>query len=306
MKTSKHCVIIPFLKGISKSRKRQGLKKKKGFRSNRNSVLIMSFRKEKLGLVLSGGGIRGVAHIGVIKALLENGIEPQVVSGSSAGSVVGALYCQGYSPDQMLEFFKIIPLFHINKFAFSKPGFIDTDKFYGDFKKYFPHNDFNGLKKKLFVTTVDLCDGLIKVFNAGKLIEPLLASSAFPGLFSPVKINEVLYADGGILDNFPIDPLLDSCETLIGVYASPLNRISPNGLKHSVNVLERAIRINYSKRSREKFQHCGLLINPSRLVDFGLFDIGRIEEIYQIGYDSAIDAIRKTDHLEQFQHKTTY
>ena len=264
----------------------------------------MSFRKEKLGLVLSGGGVRGVAHIGVIKALLENGIEPQVVSGSSAGAVVGALYCAGYSPDQMLEFFKMTPLFHINKFAFSKPGFIDTDKFYTDFSKYFPTNDFNSLKKKLFVTTVDLCNGLIKVFDTGNLIKPLLASSAFPGLFSPVKINEILYADGGILDNFPTAPLLDNCETLIGVYASPLNKISPDGLKYSVNVLERAIRINYSKRSRAKFRHCGLLINPPRLVDYGLLDIGKIKEIYQIGYDSAIDAIKENDHLEQFQHKT--
>ena len=264
----------------------------------------MSFRKGKLGLVLSGGGVRGVAHIGVIKALLENGIEPQAVSGSSAGAVVGALYCQGYSPDQMLEFFKLTPLFHINKFAFSKPGFIDTDKFNANFRKYFPHNDFNSLKKKLFVTTVDLCNGIIKVFDTGKLIKPLLASSAFPGLFSPVKINEVLYADGGILDNFPTAPLLDSCETLIGVYASPLKKISPDGLKYSINVLERAIRINYSKRSRAKFRHCGLLINPSRLVDYGLLDMGKIEEIYQIGYESAIDAIRKNDQLDQFQHKT--
>ena len=86
--------------------------------------------KHKLGLVLSGGGVRGVAHIGVIKALLENDIEPDVVSGSSAGAVVGALYCNGYTPDQMLEFFKLTPLFHVNKFAFLKPGFIDTDKLY--------------------------------------------------------------------------------------------------------------------------------------------------------------------------------
>lgn len=262
----------------------------------------MGFRNGKLGLVLSGGGVRGVAHIGVIKALLEHKIEPEVVSGSSAGAVVGALYCNGYSPDQMLEFFKITPLFQINKFAFSKPGFIDTDKFYVDFEKYFEHNNFKGLKKKLFITTVDLCDGVIKVFESGKLIKPLLASSAFPGLFSPVEIDHGLYADGGILDNFPTAPLLDTCETLIGVYASPLNKIAPNGLKYSVNVLERAIRINYSKRSLAKFRHCKLMIKPEKLVKFGLLDIGKIEEIYHIGYESAIDAIRKHDHLEQFQY----
>lgn len=263
----------------------------------------MKLEDKKLGLVLSGGGVRGVAHIGAIKALLEHGIEPDIVSGSSAGSVVGALYCNDYSPEQMMEFFKQTPLFHINKFAFSKPGFIDTDKFYTDFKKFFSHDDFAGLKRKLFVTTVDMCQGELRVFESGQLIRPLLASSAFPGLFSPVAIDHILYSDGGILDNFPIAPLLDRCDKIVGVYASPLNRIEANGLKYSVSVLERAIRINYSKRSHAKFKHCQLLINPLELVKFGLLDVGKIGEIYQIGYESACKAISKIDNLEQFQNK---
>ena len=172
----------------------------------------MELVKNSVGLVLSGGGVRGVAHIGVIKALIEHDIEPDIVSGSSAGAVVGALYCNGYSPEQMMEFFKLTPLFHINKFAFSKPGFIDTDKFYPNFKKYFSHDDFSQLKKKLLVTTVDMCKGVLKVFESGQLIKPLLASSAFPGLFSPVDMNNIIYADGGILDNFPIEPILDLCQ----------------------------------------------------------------------------------------------
>ena len=261
----------------------------------------MKLENNKLGLVLSGGGVRGVAHIGVIKALLEHGIEPDIVSGSSAGSVVGALYCNGYSPEQMMDFFNKTSLFKINKFAFSKPGFIDTDKFYPDFRKYFGHDDFSNLQKKLFVTTVDMCEGALKVFESGQLIRPLLASSAFPGLFSPVSIDRTLYADGGILDNFPIAPLLNHCDTMIGVYASPLNRIDANGLKYSVSVLERAIRINYSKRSHEKFKHCQLMINPLGLVKFSLLDVGKIEEIYQIGYESARETIMKMDNLEQFQ-----
>ena len=259
--------------------------------------------KVKLGLVLSGGGVRGIAHIGVIKALSEHGIEPDVVSGSSAGAVVGALYCNGFSPEQMMEFFKQIPLFHINKFAFSKPGFIDTDKFYFDFKKYIGHDDFSKLKKKLFVTTVDMCEGVLQVFESGQLIKPLLASSAFPGLFSPVDIDQKLYSDGGILDNFPTAPLLAHCQKMIGVYASPLNRIEPDRLKYSVSVLERAIRINYSKRSHAKFKNCVLMVNPLELVDFGLLDVGKMDRIYQIGYESANRAIHMLDNLEQIQNK---
>lgn len=263
----------------------------------------MNFETGKLGLVLSGGGVRGIAHIGAIKALIEHGIEPEIVSGSSAGAVVGALYCSGYSPEEMREFFRITPLFHINRFAFSKPGFIDTDKFYPDFKKYFEIDDFSALQKQLFVTTVDICDGVLKVFNDGELIRPLLASCAFPGLFTPVTIDKSVYADGGILDNFPTAPVKDICSLLVGVYASPLSKIDANGLRYSVNVLERAIRINYSKRSHAKFSDCELMINPLKLVNYGLLDVGKMDEIYEIGYQSATEALLKIDNLEKFQNQ---
>ena len=256
---------------------------------------------QNIGLVLSGGGIRGIAHIGAIKALAEHHIHPEIVSGSSAGAVVGALYCMGYSPEQMMEFFTVTPLFRLNKFAFSKPGFIDTDKFYSDFKKYFKEDRFEELEKQLYVTTVDLCHGNIRVFSEGHLIRPLLASSAFPGLFSPVSIDNILFGDGGILDNFPTSPIKRKCDRIIGIYASPLGSIDPPKLKHSVSVLERAIRINYSKRSRKKFADCALMISPPELSDYGLLDIGKMNEIFKIGYDSAIAALKGSKDLKPLQ-----
>jgi NTE family protein len=258
-------------------------------------------KMKKTGLVLSGGGVRGIAHIGAIKALEEYGIFPNLVSGSSAGSVVGALYCAGYTPEEMMNFFKVIPLFHINRFAFNKPGFIDTDNFYADFSKYFENDSFAGLKKKLFVSTVDLINGELKVFDQGELIRPLLASSAFPGLFSPVKINELLYADGGILDNFPTAPIKEECDWLIGIYASPLSTIKPQSLKYSVSVLERAIRINYSKRSHLKFAHCHVMINPIKLVDYGLLDVSKMQEIYKIGYESAKKQLNQCTFIDKLR-----
>lgn len=253
---------------------------------------------ERVGMVLSGGGVRGVAHIGVIKALEEEGIRPQIVSGSSAGAVVGALYCNGFTPEEMMNFFKVIPLFHINRFAFRKPGFIDTDKFYADFNKYFHRDDFDVLQKKLFVTTVDMIHGNLEVYSKGQLIRPLLASSAFPGLFSPVNINGVLHADGGILDNFPTAPLKEKCDRMIGVYASPLTVISPESLKYSVSVLERAIKINYSKRSYMKFADCDLMIRPLKLVDFGLLDVNKMQQIYEIGYECAKEELSRFQDLD--------
>ena len=249
-------------------------------------------KKFKTSLVLSGGGVRGMAHVGAIQALEEQGIYPEVVSGSSAGAVVGALYCHGYSPAEMKRFFEETPLFQISRFAFGKPGFIDTDKFYKDFVKYFRMDDFESLKKPLFVTAVDMLKGRKKVFSQGELIRPLLASSAFPGLFSPVCIDEVLYSDGGILDNFPVSPVEELAEELIGIYVSPLETIQPESLKYSVNVLERAIRINYSERSMSKFRACDLLVRPPKLVDYGLLDVGKLEEIYRVGYETTKKELR--------------
>jgi NTE family protein len=80
----------------------------------------------KIGLVLSGGGMRGVAHIGAIKALEEKGIFPTYIAGTSAGAVVGALYAYGYKWEDMLTFFKGIQIFDIKKYAINKPGFLDT------------------------------------------------------------------------------------------------------------------------------------------------------------------------------------
>jgi NTE family protein len=240
--------------------------------------------KNKVGLVLSGGGIKGVAHIGAIKALEENNISPYYISGTSAGAIIGAFYAYGYSPENILSFFKKLSLFSVSRYAFRKPGIINTDKFYEDFKVYFPEDDFGALKKKLFVTTVNILNGEIKIFKQNELIKPFLASAAYPGLFSPVKIDNEIYADGGILDNFPLTPLTDFCDHIIGVHTSPLTIIDHNKLKHSYNVLERAIKINFSKSSIEKFNKCDILVNPQELHKFGLFGMNNIYEIYNIGY----------------------
>jgi len=246
-----------------------------------------------IGLVLSGGGIKGVAHIGAIKALEENDIYPTHISGSSSGAVIGAFYAAGYSPEEMLSFFKTTPLFNFSRYTFRKPGFIDTDNFYADFKKYFPEDNFNVLQKKLFITTVDMLNGSIKVFDKGELIKPFLASAAFPGIFSPVTIDTCLYADGGIIDNFPLTPLKFICDKIIGVYLSPIDKIEANGLRHSLNVLDRAIKINFSNSSKLKFSECDLLIYLDSLNEYSLFDKNHINEIFNIGYQETLAMIKE-------------
>ena len=111
-----------------------------------------------IGLVLSGGGVRAAAHIGVIKALEEHGIFPTHISGTSAGAIVGALYAHGYTCDEMMLFFKNVPILDLKKYAINKPGFFDSEKYYSIFSKYFPIDDFSSLKKHLVITATDILE----------------------------------------------------------------------------------------------------------------------------------------------------
>jgi len=251
------------------------------------------------GLVLSGGGIRGVAHIGVIKALEEHGIYATHISGTSAGAVVGALYAGGVKWEDILEFFKVIPIFHAKKFARNKPGFLDTEKFYDEFKKFFPHDSFESLPKELFITATDIIKGELKIFDKGELIKPVLASATFPGVFSPINIDGSFYVDGGVLNNFPIEPLKPSCDKIIGSYVNALKGIKIKDLKHSYNVLDRAYKIKSASESIAKFSECELIISPEELCEYATFDMRSIDPIFDIGYNSTIDALKKQGYSKQ-------
>lgn len=253
-----------------------------------------------IGLVLSGGGMRGAAHIGVIKALEEYQIFPTHIAGSSAGAIVGALYAYGYNSDEILTFFNEVQLLSITKYALNKPGFIDAEKFYDEFKVYLKEDDFSFLKKKLFVTATNILNGKLKIFDKGELIRPILASAAFPGLFAPVKIKNSYYIDGGALNNFPLEPIKRKCNRFIGVYVDGFDILNMKDLKHSHNVVERVFKMKSVVENEPKFKECDIMIAPSELNKFGTFDRKNIDEIVAIGYHAATTVLADYD-LDKFR-----
>lgn len=252
-----------------------------------------------IGLVLSGGGMRGVAHIGVIRALEEHNITPTHIAGSSIGAIVGALYAYGYNCNEMLNFFRAIQIFEFKKYAVNKPGFIDAEKFYSAFKDYLKEDDFSALKKKLTITATNILNGELTIFNSGELIRPVLASAAFPGVFAPVNINGSYYVDGGVLNNFPVDQLEGYCDAIIGVYVNGYDTVTLSDLKHSHNVIERVFKLKTVKEDIEKFKACDILIYPKQLNKYGTFDKKYITEIYKIGYDVANKELVKKQVLDK-------
>ncbi|MDX1333135.1 MAG: patatin-like phospholipase family protein [Robiginitalea sp.] len=242
---------------------------------------------ENTGLVLSGGGVRGMAHIGVLKAMQEYGVDAHWVSGTSVGALVGALYAQGKGVDEMLAFFKETPLFRYNFFSFNKPGLLDTDRYIKIFESFWPENAFESLKKPLYVVATDLLEGREEIFHEGELIRPLLASAALPPIFSPVQIGDRLYADGGIMNNFPLEPLDKKVDFVIGSNVSVVKTLTRRELRSSYQLTNRTTALMIYAINREKINRCNLVFEALELEKIGVLDKKGIEKAFKIGYDHA-------------------
>lgn len=251
--------------------------------------------EHKLGLVLSGGGAKGAAHIGVIKAMQERGIRPTIVSGTSAGAIIGAMYCGGYDAEVMLDFFSNTPIFRPSYYTWKKPGIINSEVFKQVFLKLFPDNSFEKLNLPLHIVATDITLARQKVFSSGELITPLLASASFPVLFAPLEIGDSLFSDGGILNNFPTDLIRQDCMTLIGVNIEHIDPINKNELKSTFSVMQRIFSIGTRFNSLIKYQDCDIVIAPSKLNKYRTFDMYKIMEMYELGYSEACKTFDNLD-----------
>ena len=254
--------------------------------------------KEEIGLGLSGGGVRAIAHIGFIKILLENGIVPTRVSGTSAGALVGALYAANYSTDEMIQFFKQTPILDFSLYALKKPGILDSGKYEKFFKKFFNDNSFEKLKYPLTTTATNLLSGKLEYFNNGELINPLIASCALPPLFSPLKINNSLYSDGGILNNFPVEPFKkQGVSKIIGSFVNPITTIKESEINTSLKLIYRVYHLGLESNNIKKFKLCNYVFEPKPIDKIGTLETKSIDTAFEIGYNQAkkeIDDILKS------------
>ena len=252
----------------------------------------MNLRSGSVGLVLSGGGVRGMAHIGVIRALEEHNVSAQIVSGSSVGALVGALYANGTPVADMLAFFKETPLFKYNFFTIVKPGLVDTERYLDIFQKYFPNN-FEHLQRQLFVVATNMQKGEEEYFSKGELIRPLLASAALPPVFTPLEINGFLYGDGGIMNNFPLEPLMNKVDFLVGSNVSVIRQFEKKEIGTSFQLASRTTSLMIYAINRQKISQCDLVFEPLELEQIGVFDKRSIEKAYIIGYEHAARKLEK-------------
>jgi NTE family protein len=236
----------------------------------------------KIGLALSGGGARGMAHLGVLKALLELGIKPDIIAGCSSGAIVASMYAIGHSPDEILRFLKTKRFLTYFRPAF-KTGLIKMGSLEKMYLGYFPENTFESLHLPVIVNATDLNRGRSVYFSRGELIRPILASCCIPVMFAPIEIDGNHYVDGGILNNLPVEPLLGTCDFIIGVHTNPYNELSP--LVSMKAVMERSLLLAIHLNVKERIQHCDVFIEPPELHRFNTMDIDKAQQIFDTGYE---------------------
>jgi len=256
----------------------------------------MPDEKYKIGLVLSGGGARGFAHLGVIQALNESGIYPDVISGASAGALAGVLYCDGYTPKEIFKIMKTDSRLNYLKPALPRDGLLQISGIIKILESHLKAKTFEELKIPLFVSATNINTGKIVYFSKGEILNPVIASASIPVLFKPVIINNNYYVDGGVLDNLPLLPIEDKCLFTIGSFVNPTaNEEHISGL---LQIAVRTFMLSMSKEVLEKSKKFDLFIAPVELKNYGILEPEKAEAVFEVGYIAAKEKLKNIDIQE--------
>lgn len=281
----------------------------------------------KLGIALSGGGIRGIAHAGVLKALEDNNIKIDIIGGTSAGSMIAALYAMGYSPYYIYILFKTyskdIVGINANPILSGIHGYLtnrkktitglkngeNIEKIFDKMAKKRNIENINQIKMPLVIPTVDITNSKEYVFtnkipeneenieqyitdiNIGRAVR---ASSSFPAVFSPCKHSNHAFMDGGALDNVPVHEVKkQGADKVIAV------KFDSDPIKEDSNLMDivmKTIDIMGSKISEESLEMSDIVLNVYT-DKVGLLDVKKLESCYKYGYNCVIENLDKIKEI---------
>ena len=278
-----------------------------------------SLKRPKIGLVLSGGGAKGFAHIGVLKVLEKAGIKIDYIGGTSMGAVVGGLYASGYNATQIDSIFEYTNFDELLKDynPRTSKSFYEkrNDEIYAislpfdNFKLGLPialskglynynllvkllHNvryvnDFNKLPIPFICIATDIEKGKSVILNSGFLPQALLASSAFPSLFSPVEIDGKYLIDGGVTNNYPIDEVRKmGADIIIGVDVQD-DLKDRESLKEATRILVQITNLQMIESMKEKIKRTDIYIKPD-ISDFSVISFNQGKEIIKKGEEATL------------------
>jgi NTE family protein len=287
-----------------------------------NFCIAQEANETKVGLSLSGGGAKGLAHIGVLKVLEEAGIEPDFITGTSMGSIVGGLYAIGYSADSIEHVTtsvdwdvlindeierknlsidekekheKYVISFPVKKKKISLPSGMahgqNISLLLSNLTRHVHHiNDYSQFPIPFACVVANIESGKSEALMSGFLAESMRASMAIPSIFSPVEINNRLYVDGGLLNNFPVvEVKVLGADVVIGVdVQSPF--FSKDQIDSPIQVLGQASKILRSEANDHARKLCDIIIKPE-VTQFSVLEFDDHEEIIRLGEEAARKAL---------------
>ncbi|QLC67104.1 patatin-like phospholipase family protein [Flavobacterium sp. LPB0248] len=287
-----------------------------------------SVKRPKIGLVLSGGGAKGFAHIGVLKVLEEAGIKIDYIGGTSMGSVIGGLYASGYNASQIDSIFKktnfdelindYIPrssknfygkkndelyavVLPFSNFRIGIPEALSKGMYNYNLLSSLTRNvrhvrDFNELPTPFLCIGTNIETGEEVLLNKGNLVQAMMASAAFPSLFTPVEIDGNLLVDGGVVNNYPIKEVRNlGADIIIGVDVQD-DLLKRKNLKNATRILVQITNLQSIEKMKSKVKDTDIYIKPD-IRDFGVISFDRGEEIIRKGEEAAFAVYEKLKTL---------
>jgi len=246
----------------------------------------------RTGLALAGGAARGFAHIGVLKAIEELGVEVHAVAGTSMGAIIGSLWASGLDAEEILEIARRTSWLRLINFS-PKGGLLSPRKLEDFLGRYLPR-DFAQLKRPFAAVATDVVRGRPVYLHTGDLPSAVLASAAYPGLFSAIEREGLYLIDGGVFDNLPVD-----AARFLGaewILASDVTYDPDQEADVPRSVLElgqRAVDLMQARltRARLAMNPPDVYIRPD-LRGIGIEAFGKLETIWPRGYDAAMAALK--------------
>ncbi|MCR5037827.1 MAG: patatin-like phospholipase family protein [Bacteroidales bacterium] len=249
----------------------------------------MAKKKYQLGVAFSGGGAKAAAHCGALQAMKEYGIQPEVVSGTSAGALVAVLYASGFTPKQMVEtfqglnFFKDIVTPHV-----PKGGLFDSRPLLELIRKKLPYSRMEELPIPTYIVASDIEHGVPKIFTKGEIAPRVVASCSIPVIFQPICINGVHYIDGGAFQNLPVSAIRQKCEKVI---ALNLNHLEEDKYKNTLmSVAYRSFMMMMTTNVAADTAQADLFVELDTCGCMA-YDMSKIESLFFRGYESTVKVL---------------
>lgn len=250
-------------------------------------IFFNFLNKQNIGYALSGGGARGFAHLGALKALEERNLKPDIIAGTSAGALAGVLYADGFAPDEICDMFKHTKFKQFVELTFPTSGLFRPTGLHSFLKKNLRAKTFEELQIPFTAVATDWEKAVSVSFSEGdKLIESVVASCCVPLIFSPIDVDGRYYVDGGIFKNLPASTIRDKCNILFGINVTII--MPPEEKQNLKYYAERTFNMMSMSNTLPDKKLCDVLIEMDGIDKYWMFDLSHIDSIFELGYNSAV------------------